>query len=239
MLEIKPLSRCLFVAVLVAGGVLWPSLMSYAEDNNGGYAGLFAPASNTPDNAQSNSSGAAVAPPINSGYEGLISGPATTQQAPQEQRQNTPPPPQMAAVPPSPFDEPTPSVQHVQQPVDASSIIANAPQIEPIKVDFSGLTPNTVNGMPSMEYATEQAIKNSIASVNDIHLSVKERLKNAHQAYQNLSSLADGLRVKLNIPYHIYKGMGLSDDYIRGVRKDNIASLRALNTALQSLRPYQ
>ncbi len=238
MLEIKPLSRYLFVAALVAGGAICPSIMVHADDSNGGYAGLFAPAS-TPDNTQGESSGTSAKPsPVNSGYEGLIAGP-TAEQPPQEQQQT---PPQTAAVPPSPFDEPVQPLQPAQmapQNIDIASVIANAPKIKRIKVDFSGLKPDKVKGMPSMEYATEQAIKTSFARINDTSLSVKERLKNARQAYQDLSSIADGLRAKLSVPYSIYKGMGLSDSYIREVRNGNIASLRTLNTALQSLRPYQ
>ncbi|MBU6475026.1 MAG: hypothetical protein KGL10_09520 [Alphaproteobacteria bacterium] len=223
----------LFAAVVAAGGAAWPALAAHAGDS-GGYGGLIAPAGDTDSGTTATPDNTEAATPANPGYAGLIPGmvpaggqtsaPAATQQ-------------QQTAVAPSPFDQALP--QAAPEHIDIARVLANAPPVQRVTANFSTLKPNQIGGMPDMEFATQQAIRQSISTINDAHLSNAQRLQNARKAYKYLSSLAAGLRVKQDIPDRIYKNMGLSDSYIAAQKAGNVASLDALNTALESLKPYQ
>lgn len=215
MLKVITFSRCLLVAIAVAGSVACMRTALAAD----GYEGVIAAPSddkNTPNNA-SGRAGNDSTP----GYSGVVADPSAP--APAESADQYSPTPGRGGAP----------------DLITAAIIHDAPPVQAPNVDLSASRHNLIAGKPAIEYVASQQVAQAMSSVNNEKLSDAERTTNARNAYQNLSSFADGLRSKQAIPDNIYKSMGLTDDYINDERNGNAAALTHLDAALSTLKSFQ
>ncbi len=230
MLKTKTFGSLLCVAAFLAVFAAFPAT-AHADDNNG-YAGLIAPSAN---NATQSGASDTLAP---ASLEDTATAPAPSSDE-QQTEQSVIRPPQ-SFIPPSPFDQQTsPQGGGAPQQIDIAKLIAKAPRLISPKGDFKRLKVGRIHGVASGEYAVEQAIKHSISTVNDTRLTKAQRLQNARAAYKYLTSLEKGLRFRQNIPDSTYENIGLSKSYIHQEKTANVASLAALDKAIEALKPYQ
>jgi hypothetical protein len=221
MMKIITFGRCfLFMAGLLAFAAI-PLFSAYAEET-GGYEGLIAPAA--PDDTAAT---AAANKDEEPGYSGVVSG-----AVPRET------PPMFTPIPgrPGPSQDAEFLANLYARDKDNDGVpdkITN-----PKKVSLTGFHPH-IKGKSATEYMVEQNIESAMNDIKDTTIPVADRVANAKQAYEDLSSLAEGLRNKKMVPDRTYQQMGLPDSYITETKIGIDNSLAALDKTLAELREYQ
>lgn len=219
MMKIITFGRCfVFMASLVCAAAY--AVPAHAQ--SAGYEGLIAPAA--PDDSPQNKA------PENSneepGYNGVVSG-----AVPRE----TPP---LFTPIPNRDGQPDLSVLSNLYAQDRNGDGVPDKIASSKRIFFTGFHAH-VKGKSAMEYMVEQNINDAMNDLKNPAIPPAVRATNAKQSYEDLASLAEGLRNKRMVPDKTYQQMGLQDSYIEETKTGIDNSLAALDRALAELKPYQ
>lgn len=232
------------IPFLTMAGLICAGTQAYAQ---GGYEGVFAPPA-------AEVTGKAPPPADeanNSAYEGVLAPapqaqPLTTRAAiekPAPLAQTTlAPTPQMSTR--SPYSSEVPlatsaqSLQLLSQAHGWQKERLREPQkLSPEKL---ALLENSVRnqGRPPIELMIEKKLEVLMPLVQNPALPAQQRADNAHKAYKELNTLAEGLRAKKGISDATYKKVGLSEAYVQRERQTTENALTMLDNVLRELKKY-
>lgn len=219
--------RCL---LLVTGLMFCATSSAFAAGE--GYAGLIAPAAPVEDAAPAARTD--EPPPQFGGYAGLI--PGTVSEAPQS-LYVTPVPGAVAPPPPKTVEDVTLMAAAHDQGGMLNMLQGSLALSDQVRRRLDKPRTRIENVLP-MEYAAIRNIDQTMSKINDSSLSPEERVKTVSAARQKLSSMAEGLRYKLQIPDSLYQRMGVSDVFVSEEKEGAGKALALLNTALKELDKY-